>query len=209
MASDIEEHLQLFRLTTPEVLGIAAFGGDTDAASAALRKLVSRRSLVRGRGLYIAREIVSDEQAVQRAYAVFHYCCLQRPRRRLMRRHELEQVFAPLIENEQGTLPSSAACFLDREKRMSMLRVQPIPKSAHDNSVNLALHSLQQVVESEPFRLFAWFAQSERLSITYLMRDHAQATELRLWTKRRPLMTPLLATPVPVPLIVAVVPQLP
>lgn len=208
MNSKLEDHLLTFRITTADVLAEAALDGDVDQAQAVLRELAKTRSMVRRDRLYVARPLVEDEAELQKAFAVFHYCCLQRPRRRLIPREDIEKVLQPIMDAGGGPLPKETRCYIDRDKRMSMLRVQPLPKSEHEGEVNLALHSLQQAVETQVFRPFANLATEGGFSITYLMRVQERAAELRLWTKRRPLVSPLASEPVVIPLIVAVVPRL-
>jgi hypothetical protein len=135
-----------------------------------------------------------------RLYSVLHFTCLEEPYRGLVPRCDLDEILEPAGERALAALPKRLHCYIDAEKRLSLIRVHPRPSRLGLADLNRALGEFQKFVNAREFKPFAYLAAAASFSLTYLMHEEEEAREMRAWTDRRPLVSGLLATPVVLPL---------
>lgn len=197
--------MRRFGLTTQGALKWAVCGGDAQLASKVADALVSEGKLVRRGKLLVSPKRTLSRDDLHHDYSVLDFCCTGQPLRPLVPRSDLRYITKPICDVEQIPFPDKHHLYVDRDKRLSLILVQPPPTGNPRTRLNGALVALQQFIEAKPFRLWAHFVERGGFSITYLMHDRGEAREFALWTERRPLVSAVLGEPVVVPLLVHVV----
>lgn len=198
--AEVLAHIALHGLTTPRALKRVVFAGDGALANDVVRSLIDDGSLFRRGDVLTQSRRAPSPTARHRARAVLSFCCHGTRLRPLLAPEQLAQLLGPILQHTAEPAPKSAHCVIDRDKRLSLVRVQPLVRDGQVLDLARELGRLQGFVESEAFRVWAYLASKSRFSITYLIESQQQAKELELWTTRRPLVSYALSAPVSVPL---------
>lgn len=196
---EVLEHVALYGLTTRRVLKRAVFSGDGAAANDVVRALLDEARLFRHGGVLTASKHSPTAQEIHRNRVVLHFCCLGTRLRPLVPRADLERILAPISEQSGIAPPKNARCIIDRERRLSLVRVQSLVASGSELDLGRELGKLQSLVEDKSFRPWVMLATRGGFSLTYLVTDCAKAEEISRWIPRRPLYATLRPAPVMIP----------
>ncbi len=195
------EHVSLHGITTHRALKRVVFGSDGALANRVVRTLIEENTLFRHGSVLSQSKRRPTAGSLHRDHAVLVHCCHGTRLRSLLSFDQLQGVLSPILEHLDAPAPKAARCVIDRNKRLSLLRVQPMLRDSQELDLNRELGRLQSFVESDGFRTWAYLAANGGFSISYLVFDRGQAKELALWAERRPLVSCLLKHASSVPLL--------
>lgn len=184
---EVLDHIALYGLTSHRALKRAVFAGDGAAANEVVRAMLGDGTLYRHDGLLTTSKFPPEQAELHRDRIILHHCCLGTRLRPLVRRGDLEQLLSPIAEECGLSVPKNARCVIDRERRLSLLRVQPLVSTDVPLDLGRELGKLQSMVEGESFRIWSALATQGGFSISYLLLGQTQSKELALWLDRRPL----------------------
>lgn len=209
--SRVLDHVGRYGLTTHAAVRKAVFGdqaADEELVAAVLASLLQDGKLFQhGRVLWRSKTRPTPE-TVSRRYAALHLCELQSPPFRLLSRADVADIMAPATEHLGIGLRKEVRCIIDREKRLSLLRVQALPARGEEPDLNRDMSRLQATVQDETFRPWLYLARRGGFSLSYVLHDQDHVKEFALWTARRPPASTLLGEPIAIPVCVHVVPPI-
>lgn len=184
---EVLDHIALYGLTSHRALKRVVFSGDGPAANEMVRAMLREGTLYRYDNLLTTSNVLPEKAELYRDRIILHHCCLGTRPRPLVPRSDLEQLLSPIAGECGLQVPKRAQCVIDRERRLSLLRVQPPVSPDVRLDLGRELGKLQSMVEGESFRVWSSLATQSGFSISYLLLDQAQSKELALWLERRPL----------------------
>lgn len=184
-------HVRAYGLTIAPVAA-RALRLPTEEAHAVLEGLVRTGALFAHRAsgaLYFthARQPLEVDD-LRESFAVLWFCCMSHPEHPLVHPNTLRERLERVLRESGRPLPGRTRCYLTPEGELSLIR------AAHSGPPDVAIDlqrvvgGLQRFVTSRQFRLWRAYARREPFSITCLLEDDANVTELAAWLTRHPLV---------------------
>jgi len=168
-----------------------------------LQAMVNAGELCQRGKLYMApgRELTYVQRAQQ--YGALWFTCIATPLRPVLAADRVVEL-TRRITAPNGLPPvRHALCYRDvPNKRIALIRVQPPPRQEKPTDLQMVLSRLQSQVNDTAFKVWSYFAMADGFVLTFLMWDAAEARELSLWLRRRPLVSELVTPPVEIPVLV-------
>jgi len=216
---EVPHLVRTYRMITPTVAGRKLCGRNTAKARRILDKLTDAGKLYRHEFrdrrakepivYYTVTQRPLRPKVLHGAFAVLWFCCVSKPRKRLLTAHQVRKLTTDIRRDGELRLVGLPRCYItpasaDAQRKVSLLRVDHPPRPRRIN-LNDAVADLDAFVCRPAFEIWRQFALADRFVLTYLVPGAENAAELGIWLQRRPPVSRMgkLAVPIPVHVDVA------